>query len=165
MSIKVYILGEDIFCRIHLWSQIYSKSYVWRKEIMKNCFSSQNCSKTPKNVIHGSNLLKIGRHHFTSLEITLLFWRELSLFGKNIKRLQCGHFGQNLTSSPIGFWTLNIIHYLFKINVNLVTLKGYSIMLIPKVSFWAWCTNVLFHLLFTYLLVFTPIFAILYFLP
>ena len=26
MSKKVYIFGEDTFCRIHLWSQIYSKN-------------------------------------------------------------------------------------------------------------------------------------------
>ena len=53
MSIKVYIFGEEIFCIIHLWSQIYSKTCAWKKS-SKNVF-------LPKIALRRLKMLSMGQ--------------------------------------------------------------------------------------------------------
>ena len=112
LSIKVYIFGEEIVCRINLWSQVYSKSCVWQKS-WKTIFSL-NCSKMPEHVIHGSNLLEIGgRHQLKSHFFKLRFFLRgnLIFLAKMVKkRVTFGHFGQHLTASPSGLWTLLMLN-------------------------------------------------------
>ena len=63
---KSCIFGEKVVCRIHLLSSIwFLKLRAWRGK-NENSFLSQICFNTPQNVIYGSKLSRIGRHHVKS---------------------------------------------------------------------------------------------------
>ena len=83
----------------------FTLNTVWGRKKMKNILLPKFLYvRRYKNVTHGSNNYVKKSFEVTSLQITLILGGNSIFLAKNGKRkLNFGHFGQNLTSFPIGF--------------------------------------------------------------
>ena len=112
MSIKVYIFGEEIFCRIHLWSQIYSNSFMWKKIMKKNSFSPKIALRCPKMLSMGQfwPIYKLVDIIWSpiSTDYASFLCGNLTVLAKMVKKVTIWAFwGKIDLFSYIGFWTVS----------------------------------------------------------